>query len=110
MTGRTEADVLQSFVEELENVIPEQWSRVEMIIDYDPKGMINFQNTYADVSGNVKAVPFAPEFLELVPQLAEAVATDTSEYFRRATFTLDASGDYHTHYAYEGEFFPELQT
>ncbi len=108
MPVRTEADVLQSLVEELEGLLPERWSRVEMIIDFDPQGSINFQNTYADETGRIAHVPFSPEFLELVPELAEAVATDRSGYFRRATFTLDASGDYRTQYSYDGDGLPDL--
>ncbi len=110
MPVRTEADVLQSLVEELERVIPERWSRAEMIIDYDPNGMINFQNTFVDDSGRTKHLPFSPEFLELVPELAEAVATETSGPFRRAVFTVDAAGDFQTRYFYEGEPFPERRS
>ena len=104
---RTEADVLQSFADELENVIPEPWSHVEMVIDYDPHGMINFQNTYDDESGARKHIPFSAEFLELVPELAEAVRTQNSGPFRRAIFTLDEGGNFATRYFYEGDEFVE---
>lgn len=107
MPTKTEAEVWQDMANELNAAIPEAWTQADMVIDYDPAGQINFENTYLTPSGEKKHVPFVPEFIELVQDLAEAVATPQSGPFKRAYFTLLKSGTFKARYSYEEEGFPE---